>query len=644
MLNHLFSPIRIGTLEIENRMVVPAMATNYCSDEGRITEKYIKYMEEKAKGGFKLLFTEDYEVYQNGKASTYLPSLRDDSMIEGNRKLTEAVHKYGTKIFCQLYHPGRQISHFGNGGVQPISPSAIKDPVTMDLPRTMTKEDIDTIVKAFGDAARRAKEAGFDGVELHCGHGYLVAQFLSPFFNRRNDEYGGSFQNRTRFMDECFAAIRKNVGEDYPISGRISGVEYVEGGRTEAESCQLARHMEAIGFDMLNISNGAYDSPTRCWPIGPMFMDHAFNRDIAGEIKKLVNIPVMLSNRINEPELADTMIALGKADLIGFGRGSICDPYLPQKAAEGRFNEIHQCIGCLQGCAGAALVSGPVTCVVNPRVGREYECDLSKVDQLKKVMVVGGGPAGLKVAEFAATRGHNVCVYEKEDVLGGQWNAAAYPVGKGELTNLVTSLKASLDELKVPVKMGTEVTEEVIVAEKPDAIVLATGARPLTPPIEGIHGDNVVAAEDLLTGKADSVMGPVVVCGGGEVGGETAEFLAQGNRDVTILEMRPDILNDMMLLMKPVLFEMLMKAGVKIITNATVSRITENSVCYKDADGLEHEIPAAQVVSAFGYKSYNPLEEIAKKHCSEVHVIGTASKPGNALVAGKDAFETGIAI
>lgn len=646
MITELFTPKKIGKCEIPNRLVVPAMVTNYCTEDGKITDRYIKYIEEKAKGGWGLIITEDYAVNEHAKGYQFIPGLYRDDQIEGNRKLTETVHKYASKIFCQMYHPGRQSSHRVNGNVQPDAPSAITDVMSGgDLPHELTVDEIHQIVKDFGSTAKRVKESGFDGIEIHAAHGYLISEFLSPFTNKRTDEYGGCFENRTRFFDEIYAEIRKNVGEDFPVQVRISGNEYLLGGRTAADTYELVRHMNELGVDAIHVSNGMYATRPERQIIAPLYTEHAFNMDMAEQVKKLVSCPVIVTNRINDPHMADAILAMGKADFIGMGRGSLADPYLPKKVKEGKFEEIRYCIGCLQGCEAGLLSGGCVTCLVNPRVGREYENPMKKTESLKKVMVIGGGPGGLMAAETAAKLGHNVSVYEAKPFLGGQFRSAAYPLGKGELSTFVSSLRKNLEDLNVPIHLNTEVTEELIKEERPDSIIVATGAKPLKLRIDGIDGSNVVTAEDVLVGDAVIQPGkPVVVCGGGEVGGETAHFLTQMAQDITILEMRDDILVDMMPLTKACLVKYLKETGVKVITGAKVSSISKTGVSFVNKDGQTETIPAGTVVSAFGYRSYNPLEETAKKYCDDVKVIGGAVKAGNALTAVKEGYEAALAL
>lgn len=641
-LNTVFSPMKIGSCEIPNRLVVPAMVTNYCTKDGILTDRYLKYMEEKAKGGWGLIITEDYAVQEHGKGYERIPGFWKPEHVARNKELTALIHRYPSKIFCQMYHPGRQSSMAVNGGVMPVAPSGTKDPMCFEFTRGMTVEEIHQLVEDFGTAAARCKESGFDGIELHCAHGYLLAEFLSPYVNKRTDQYGGCFQNRVRIVDEIYASMRKAVGPDFPLIVRFSRKEFVEGGRTEAESYELALHFQELGFDAVHVSNGVYAAHPRNQIIAPMFTDHAFNMDAAEQIKKLLDVPVILTNRINDPQMAETLLRMGKADFIGMGRGSLADPFLPQKAKEGKYDQIQYSIGCLQGCEMPLFLNDCVTCLINPRVGREFEVDLTPAPVSKKVMVIGGGPAGLVAARTAALRGHQVTVYEAQEELGGQFRSAAYPMGKGELSTLTSSLRAQLKELQVPVLLNTAVDEALIQAEKPDAVVIATGAKPLTPAIPGMEGSNVLTAEEVLLGKKDIGNGPCVVCGGGEVGGETAQFLAERNHDVTILEMQGDILNDMMPMTRTCLMEMLAQAGVKVMTGCKVSQINQDSVSYQDAQGQIQTIPADSVISAFGYQAYNPLEAVARSHCGEVYVIGGAVKAGNAITATKEGYETGL--
>ena len=644
MFAKLFSPMKIGSCTIPNRLAVPAMVTNFCTEDGLVTDRLVRYLEEKAKGGWGLIITEDYAVNPNAKGYRFIPGLYNDAQLKGNRKLTETIHRYDSKIFCQIYHPGRQSTHFVNGGVQPIAPSATMDPLLQEMPREMTVEEIHGIVADFASCARRCKEAGFDGIEIHAAHGYLISEFLSPYTNKRVDQYGGCFDNRARFLDEIYAAVRKEVGADFPVTVRISVNEYLLGGRTEAESFVLARHCEELGFDAIHVSNGMYASPATRQIIAPMFSEHAFNMQGAQQIKELVHIPVILTNRINDPRMADTLLMMNKADFIGMARGSLADPFLPVKARQGHLSNIRYCIGCLQGCEQKLFEGTSITCLVNPRIGLEYESELTPVETPKKVLVIGGGPGGLMAAETAARRGHRVTVYEKKADLGGQFKSAAYPIGKGELATFISSARQNLSDMQVPIHLNTEVTPELLEAEKPDAIIVATGAHPLMPPIPGIDGSHVVTAEDVLLGNVTVPAGPVVVCGGGEVGGEVAQFVAESHPDVTILEMQPDILNDMMVFTRRCLLSYLKDARVRVLTHAKVQKIEDDKVAYLDQAGQSVSLPAAAVISAFGYRAYNPLEAAARSVCENVQVIGGAVKAGNALTAIAEGYKAAMAL
>lgn len=644
MFAKLFSPMKIGSCTIPNRLAVPAMVTNFCTEDGLVTDRFVRYLEEKAKGGWGLIITEDYAVNPNAKGYRFIPGLYNDAQVEGNRKLTETIHHYDSKIFCQIYHPGRQSTHFVNGGVQPIAPSATMDPLLQEMPREMTVEEIHGIVADFASCARRCKEAGFDGIEIHAAHGYLISEFLSPYTNKRVDQYGGCFDNRARFLDEIYAAVRKEVGANFPVTVRISVNEYLLGGRTEAESFVLARHCEELGFDAIHVSNGMYASPATRQIIAPMFSEHAFNMQGAQQIKELVHIPVILTNRINDPRMADTLLLMNKADFIGMARGSLADPFLPVKAQQGHLSNIRYCIGCLQGCEQKLFEGTSITCLVNPRIGLEYESELTPAETPKKVLVIGGGPGGLMAAETAARRGHQVTVYEKKADLGGQFKSAAYPIGKGELATFISSARQNLSDMQVPIHLSTEVTPELLEAEKPDAIIVATGANPLMPPIPGIDGSHVVTAEDVLLGNVTVPAGPVVVCGGGEVGGEVAQFVAESHPDVTILEMQPDILNDMMVFTRRCLLSYLKDAHVRVLTHAKVQKIENDKVTYLDQAGQSVSLPATTVISAFGYRAYNPLEAAARSICENVQVIGGAVKAGNALTAIAEGYKAALAL
>lgn len=642
MLNHLFSESKINQVTLKNRLVVPAMVTNYCNAEGNATDRYIAYHEEKAKGGWGLIITEDYAVNEHAMGYACIPGLYKDSQIEGHKRLTDTVHQYGTKIFAQLYHAGRQSNHFVNGGLQPVAPSSIPCPWLREIPREMTTADIKQVISDFADTALRAKKSGFDGVEIHAGHGYLLAEFLSPYANKRTDEYGGCLDNRVRIIKEIYETVRTKVGKEFAVIIRMSAFEGVPGGRDMAETRVLAMLYEEWGFDAINISNGVYGDHAKNGTIAPMYVGHAINADFAREIKQLVNIPVIVANRINDPRMAESLLAAGVSDFVAMGRGSIADPALPVKAKEGRFNEIRYCIGCLQGCAGPLYTGGQVTCLVNPGVGLEFKTDLTQVVSPKNICIVGAGPAGLEAALNSAKRGHKVTLIDKNPSIGGQFLSASYPPCKGEFTTYLSSIDVELKNYGVNLLLNTEATKEDILSGEYDEIIIATGGLPLMPNITGIDKPNVFTAEDVLLGKVP-VGDNVVIAGGGEVGSETAAHLAMEQKNVTIVELKPEILEELDGVSTLHMEAILKEYKVKVLTDTKVTEILDDGV-KTETNGCTSILPAQSVVLAFGYRPDHSLADELQAFGKQVHVIAGAVKTSNALVATREGFDVGVAL
>ncbi len=640
MLKNLFSPMRIGKMEVSNRLVVPAMVMNFCNNDGTATEKYIAYHEAKAKGGWGLIITEDYAVDPRGKGFAGIPGLWNDDQIEGHSKLPERVHKYGSKIVAQIYHAGRQTNHFVIGA-QPVAPSAIPCPANQEIPHELTKDEIRNIVEEFGDCALRAKKAGFDGVEVHGAHGYLIAQFMSPYSNKRTDEYGGSLLNRMRFPQEIISNIRAKAGNDFPILFRISGDEFVPGGRTIEDTKAIAVLLEQAGVNAIHVSAGVYGSMQFIIP--PAAVRHGWIADFAAEVKKVVSIPVITVGRINDPMMAETIIASGKADFVAIGRGSLADPELPNKAAAGKFDEINYCIGCLQGCVGNLFRGNPGGCLVNPVTGRESEFILKPVDRKKKVFVAGGGPAGMEAARVAAQRGHEVHLYEKSDRLGGQYLIGAIPPNKGEVDMFLAWQQNQLKKYNVNVHFNTELTVQIVEKGAPDAVIVATGGEPIVPDIPGKDKPNVVDANDVLLGNVN-VGHRVIVIGGGMVGSETADHLANHGKEVTIVEMLPEIAKDEEAAVRYFLMKDLQDNGVKIYVNAPVKKILDDGVI-SEIDGAEIKIgPADTIVMAIGAKSVNSLTKQLEGKVPQVLTVGDALKVRKALEAVEEGYRAGLAV
>lgn len=635
MLDHLFSTFTIEGKQLKNRCVVPAMVMNYCNEDGTCTERFTAYHEAKAKGGFGMIITEDFAVTPGGKGFKYLPGLWNDGQIPGFAEFTKRIHQYGTVLIAQIYHAGRQTSKAVIGQA-PWAPTAIPCPFSPDMPREMTIEEIKETVSQYGDCARRAKEAGFDGIEIHGAHGYLIAAFMSPYSNKRTDAYGGPLQNRIRFALEIIKDIREKCGKDFIVGYRISADEYVTGGRTIEDTKTIVPYLEEAGISYVHVTAGVYRTFDAV--IQSMYCAHAWIADLAKEVKEVTKLPVITVGRYNDMRVADTVLACGKADLVSFGRQSLADPETPNKAREGRFDDIRTCIGCHHGCIGNLLANVPGQCILNPTLGLESEVKEAKTDAPKKVMVIGAGPGGLQAAISAAECGHAVTVYEKSRWAGGQFRLGSVPAGKGEITTFITWQMHELEKLGVEVKLGTEVTKELAEAEKPDVIIAATGAAPVIPHIPGADKANVVTSHDVLSGAVNTGA-RVVVIGGGCVGAETANHLASNLKRVTLVEMLEEIAVDEVVVPRWGLMADLEKNKVRICTRTTVTEIRDNSVILSGA--VNEEIPADTVVLSVGAKSVDGLAKELQAEGYDVKVIGDAAKVGLAGAAIAQGYEIG---
>lgn len=633
----LLSPLTVGSLEIKNRMAVAAMVTCYCDDDGMPTEQYIAYHEARAKGGFGLIITEDYAVDPAGRGF-WCAGLWKDEQIAPHRELTERVHAAGAKIFAQIYHCGRQTAA-ALIGTQPVAPSALPCPSMGEVPHALTREEIRTIVGQFGDTALRAKQAGFDGVELHGAHGYLIAEFLSAYSNKRTDSYGGPLHNRLRFPLEVIADVRAKCGDDFPVSFRISADEYVIGGRDIAETTTVCRALEAAGIDLLHISAGTYESAWAIIP--PLGRPYAWLADFAAQVKQVVKIPVQVVGRIKDPDVAEGILQAGKADLISFARASLADPDLPRKYAEGHPEQIRQCIGCNQGCITILFANQPIRCLVNPSCGYEGAQEVKPAATTKKVLVVGGGPAGLEAARGARLAGHDVVLHERQDHLGGNFLVGAVPPGKGELTSYITWLGEELGRLGVPIRLCSEADADVVAREHPDVVVYAAGAGHVRPPIAGIDGAHVVDACDVLTGRA-TTGGRVVVAGGGMIGSETALYLASLGRQVTIVDQLPGVALEENASRRYFLMKEFDEYKVEAVVNATITRITDCGVDV-DQQGTPRTLACDTVVLALGM-----TPDVAKldaiRAVADVKVIGDAVEASDGLRASREGFVCGLTL
>ncbi len=644
-LEKLFTPIRIGSMEVKNRIVMAPMTTNWAPDDGTISQKMIDYWEERAKGGVGLII---FEAVTIDAAFPYIirtVGLWDDNLIPSFKRFVDAMHAHGAKVAPQISHPGPE-SFSWLKGVQPVGPSPVVCKTHGQVCRELTLEEIKTIVGQYGEAARRAREAGCDAMELHAAHSYMLAgSFLSPLRNKRTDAYGGTIDGRLRFLREVMESIRAKAGPDFPVILRISGDEHLPGGRDILDSQYIAPKLVAAGVDAFHISGGVV--PDVFWRILPCLgTPPGLNVPAAAAVKEAVDVPVMVVGRINDPQLAEDILVKGYADMVVMGRALLADPELPNKAREGSIEDIAPCTSCGQGCLRTQLTYEPMTCVINPAVGREKEMVITPVAKQKKVLVIGGGPGGLEAARVSALRGHKVMLWEKASKLGGQINLAAIPPMKQELSKWIIYLSTQVKKAQVKVELNKEATPELIEKEKPDVVIVATGGKPLTPAIPGVEGKKVVTANEVLEGKLAISRGKVLIIGGGMVGCEIADMLADtgynqttGSVPVTIVEMLADIGLDVIPQTRMLLLPRLREKGVEVITSATVREFIEDGVIIIK-DGQEETIRGMDfIILACGTESVDELSAKIKDKVPEVYVIGDAKAPRKALEAIAEAAE-----
>lgn len=633
---HLLSPARIGNITVRNRMVMPPMGTNYASDDGFVTERLVRYYEARAEGGTGLIIVEIAAVAPEGKAITHQIGIWADKFIPGLRYLAESIRKHGARAAIQLHHAGRQTT-FQTTGYQPVAPSEIPCPICRDMPRSLTIEEIKGIVEAFGHAARRAREAGFDAVEIHGTHGYLINQFLSPYSNKRTDEYGGSPAGRRRFPIEVYDAVRAAVGGDFPVIFRMNADEGMEGGITPEEGREFAGLLEKAGVDALHVSGGVYGSPLPI--IATMYEPEPPLAHYAAGIRARVTIPVIAVGKIHDPEIGEQLIAGGKADFVSLGRGLITDSHFARKVELGQVKNIRKCIECNQLCVDPLLVYGqPVGCIYNARAGKEHEFPFVRARRSKKVVVVGGGPAGLEAARVARERGHQVVLFERSSELGGQGRLALKPPHKERFGEILRYLIYRVETLDVDIRLNSAATEDKVMREKPDAVILATGAVPLIPALPGIDPRHAITAWDVLEEKVRPGR-HVAIIGGGLVGCETAAYLAEGDRRVIILEMQDELAPDQSPSLRGELLRRLHEnPAVEIRTSTEVVSIGEHSITLR-SNGQESAIEDLDtIVIAAGAQPYNPLEGILKPLMNEVYAVGDCDRPRKAAEAIHEAF------
>lgn len=639
---NMFSPINIGTVTVPNRFVVPPMGNNFANTDGSMSERSAAYYEARAKGGFGLITIESTVVYKQAKGGPRKPCLFSDEVVPSFKRVADACHAYGAKVSIQLQHAGPE----GNSkltGYPLKAASAIAPSAGREIPEAMPTEEVYRLIECYGDAARRAQLAGIYMVEVHCAHGYLVSTFISARTNKRTDEFGGCFENRMRLPRLIIENIRKKTGGNMPILCRINARDEGDGGVDVHDAAAIAAYLEQVcGVDAIHVTRSIHIHDEFMW--APNITHGGFNAELGAEIKRAVSVPVILVGRFTEPQYAELLVKQGRADLIAFGRQSIADPELPNKARNGQLEKLTPCIACLLGCVPNMLQGRPITCAMNPCAGREAE--LKPAEVRKNVVVIGGGPGGMYAARLCALRGHSVTLLEKDVELGGHFLVASYPPGKGEISGAIRSFIVNCREAGVDIRTGTEATPELVASLKPDAIIIATGSVPLRLPIPGLDSCGCSTAEDVLTGKADTGK-RVLVVGGGMVGCECVEFLTEREHIVDMVEMKPVIGEDIVPEARKYIMANLEKHKVTQRVNARVKQFYADGVDFTDTVTGEDAAMRGydSVVLAMGYRSNNTLEEQLKDLAPQVIVIGEARQaPGNSMEATGDALNAALAI
>jgi len=547
------------------------MGTLFGNEDGSVSQRLCRHYEERAKGGVALIIVEVTAVARGGKAHPRELGIYGDEFIPGLRRLVDSVHGYGASIAIQLHHAGRQTTADAAEG-QPVAPSAIPCPLLKVMPRELATHEVECLVEAYAEGAKRAKEAGFDAVEIHGAHGYLICQFLSAYSNKRTDRYGGNLEGRMRFALDIVAQAKKKVGADFPMLFRLSAQEYVPGGLTLDETRIVARSLQDAGIHCLDVSAGNYEAGHMT--IQPGWLPRGCLVPLAEEIKRVISIPVSVAGSISDPVLANTIIEQGKTDFVSLGRPLLADPELPNKAREGRLEDIRMCTACCY-CVDTVIGNAqPLTCAVNAAMGKE-EAIPTPAQRPKRVLVVGGGCGGMEAARVAALRGHKVTLFEQEQNLGGQLLIAAIPPGKEELVTITKFLSVQLSKLGVEVRIGQRATVEAIADMKPDTVVVATGSSTVPPHIAGASLPHVVMARDVIMGRK-AVGQKVVVVGGGRVGCETAELLASWGKEVTLVRMTGHgrLAGDMGVMTRRQFLARLRQSPIAIEAHSPVERIT----------------------------------------------------------------------
>ena len=639
--DHLFSPIRIRGMEMKNRIVFPAMATNLIAQGGFITDQFIDYHVARVLGGCALNILEATSVHLPSTPYNFL-AISDNKFLPGMKKFTEAVHAAGGKACVQMWQGGL-VAAMEDKTAEVIVPSDYPVPGTEFKIPAATKEKIAEVVEAFGSAARRAVEAGFDCLEFHAAHGYSPHSFLSASMNHRTDEYGGSLENRARYPLECIKAIRANIPDDMPLFMRISAHDdYVENGLSIEDIIEFSKMAGALGVDVLDVSRGNSWSAAVKFEVPPIDLPRGFNVENAAKIKAGTGLITAAVGRINDPDQADKIIAEGKADLVIMGRAQIADPEFANKAESGNVDDIVRCIACNQGCVDRytnKLEFPHLSCLRNPAVGREKEFAIVQTDKPKRVAVIGGGMGGMEAAFVLNQRGHKPILFEDSDELGGQFLLAGLAPRKQEMTDAAISRALQVKKAGIEVHLGTKATPEVLEQTQPDEVVIATGATAAKFDIPGITLPHVCNAYDIFAERV-FVDGKVIVVGGGLVGLEVAEYIAARGAEVTVIEALKGIGRQFGTFRQIAVMESLYQEKIQTLDETKCLEIKDKSVVIERQGKIE-ELPCDWVVIAIGSKpnDYSDLKAFCEQKGIPYYVIGDAVAPRRAIDAIAEAAE-----
>lgn len=604
MYDILFEPIQIGSVKIKNRFVMPAMDSSTTTCEHQFSKQSIDYLAARAKGGFGLIISEFMAVRKNGLATPNQVGIYDDSFIENLSQLTNKIHQYGGKCAAQIHHAGHQTNCVEDVWSVSQTPSL----KFMDKVHMMSRVEIYELINDFIEAAVRAKKAGFDMVEVHGAHGYLIAQFFSKACNNRCDEFGGSYENRARFACEVIKGIKQKCGKDFPVIIRISAEEYLETGNNIEDAMIYAMFAEKAGADAIHLSTGSAAGGNI---VTTFYQSPGFNAKNAEQVKKCVNIPVICVGRVNSPIIAEKIIRSKQADMISLGRQSVSDSEFPNKVLENRIDEIYQCTGCMQRCyysPGYDKEDKGISCMLNPFSGKEEKLKMIPSKIRKNIMIVGGGVAGMQVAWILAKRGHSVDLYEKSTILGGQYILAAIPPHKQDYAKAIYTLETKCRKNGVRIHLNHEVTQNFIENQMIDTVIFSTGSLPISLQVEGINDIPNRLAHDVLKGEAINNK-KILIIGGGLVGCETAEYLLQFQNHVDIVDALPELARDMNKYPRKILLNHLLQNNVHFYTSLKVKKVKNNEIIVEDNQNIEKSIGVYdEIVFAIGSYSYIPFE------------------------------------